>query len=76
MSVKVAAIKEQAFAGLIVSQLREVGLNPFDISFAEHVSLAGADQFYYISVVDEEVEQAKEALIDLGYQEYLMSKNR
>ena len=74
MSVRVAAIKEQAFAGLVVSQSQEVALNPFEINFAEHVSLAGADQFYYISVVEDEVEQTKEALIDLGYQDYLISK--
>lgn len=74
MSVRIAAIKEQAFAGLIVSQLQEVGLHPMDISTAGHVSLGGAEQYYYIAVVEEEAAKAKEALIDLGYEEYLVAK--
>lgn len=73
MSVRLAAIKEQAFAGLIISQLKEAGLNPFEINMAEHVSLAGAEQYYYISVFEEEEAQAKEALIDLGYEEFLIT---
>ena len=74
MSVRLAAIKEQAFAGLIISQLKEAGLNPFEITNSGHVSLGGAEQYYYIAVVEEEVAQAKEALIDLGYKEYLINK--
>jgi hypothetical protein len=74
MSVRIAAIKEQAFAGLIISQLQEVGLHPIDISTSGHVSLGGAEQYYYIAVVKEEAAKAKEALIDLGYEEFLIAK--
>lgn len=74
MIVRLAAIKEQAFAGLIISQLQEVGLNPIDISTSGHVSLGGAEQYYYIAVVEEEAAKTKEALIDLGYEEYLIAK--
>lgn len=72
MSVRIAAIKEQAFAGLIISQLQEVGLNPIDISTSGHVALGGAEQYYYIAVVEEEAAKAKEALIDLGYEKYII----
>ena len=74
MSVRLAAIKEQAFAGLIISQLQEVGLNPIEISNSGHISLFGAEQYYYIAVVKEEAATAREALIDLGYEEYLIAK--
>lgn len=74
MSVRVAAIKEQAFAGLIISQLQEAGLNPIEINGSGHVSLGGAEQYYYISVTEDEADQSREALIDLGYEEYLIKK--
>lgn len=72
MSVRIAAIREQSFAGLIVSQLKDAGLNPFEINTSAHVSIGGAEQYYYITVLDEEVDEGRRVLSDLGFKEYLM----
>ena len=72
MSKKIASFPDYSLAGLAVSQLRDYGLSPLDVENASHISVAGADQFYYVEVNETEIDQARKALIELGHEKWLM----
>jgi hypothetical protein len=71
-SLRIAAIRDYSIAGLIVSTLRDMGVRAMDVETASHVSVAGAEQFYYIDVNESQVKEARNALVDMGYQKNLM----
>ena len=72
MSKRIASFPDFSLAGLVVTQLREFGLSPLEIDLASHLSVAGADQFYYVEVNEIEIDQARKALIELGHEKWLM----
>ena len=72
MSKRIAAFPDYSLAGLVVTQLRDYGLSPLEIDEASHVYVAGADQFYYIEVNDNEVDKARDAMKELGHESRLL----
>ena len=46
--------------------LKDNGFNPLETQRSEHLSIAGADQYYYIQVPEEEESSAKDFLKTQG----------
>ena len=72
MSKRIASFPDYSLAGLAVTQLRDLGLSPLEVDTASHISVAGADQFYYVEVNEIEIDQARKALIELGHEKWLI----
>jgi hypothetical protein len=72
MSKRIASFPDYSIAGLVLTQLRDHGLSPLEIDKASHISVAGADQFYYVEVNEIEVDQARKTLIELGHEKWLV----
>jgi len=72
-STRIAVVSDYGIAGLIVNRLRGMGVRTMDVEASSHASVAGAEQFYFIEIVDEsQVEEAKTALADMGYKENVL----
>jgi hypothetical protein len=72
-SARIAVVHDYGIAGLIVDRLRERGVRTMDVETSSHASVAGADQFYFIEIVDErQIEDARTALTEMGYQKNLL----
>lgn len=70
---RIAAVDDYGIGGLMVDRLRGLGLRALDLETSSHISVAGAEQFYLIELVDEtQAEQARAALAKWGYKEYLI----
>ena len=72
MSKRIASFADYSIAGLVVTQLRDIGLSPLAIETASHVTVAGADPCYYIEVDESETDKARNALIELGHEKWLI----
>jgi hypothetical protein len=72
MAKRIASFADYSLAGLAVTQLKDIGLSPLPIDTASHVTVAGADPFYYIEVDENETDRAREALIELGHEKWLI----
>jgi hypothetical protein len=72
-STRIAVVHDYGIAGLIVDRLRDRGVRTMDVETSSHASVAGADQFYFIEILDEhQVEEARTALAEMGYQKNLL----
>jgi hypothetical protein len=72
-NARIAVVDDYGIAGLIVDRLRERGVQTMNVETSSHASIAGAEQFYFIEIIDEQqVEQAKTALADMGYKKNLL----
>ena len=63
---KVCLIPEMADAGMVHNQLEAYGLHPLPLNISAHVTIAGADQYYYIELPEEEIEKGQKVLSDIG----------
>ena len=54
-------------AGELQSLLKEKGFHPSEVDDSSHVTLAGADQVYYIEIPEAEAEAAIEFLESRGF---------
>ncbi|MFH1775937.1 MAG: hypothetical protein ABH952_00005 [Candidatus Omnitrophota bacterium] len=52
----------------VCALLKANGYNPYDIQISDHVSVAGADMYYYVQVPENEFESAKDFLKNHGYE--------
>jgi hypothetical protein len=67
MFPRIYAAQNPFQAEVVISPLRAQGFHPLDLQMSPSVWLAGADQFYYVQVLPEEVETAKAVLKANGY---------
>ncbi len=67
MFKKIYAFKNSAEAGMLISLLKSNGFHPLDLQTSAHVSMAGADTFYYVQVPEKEYESIKNLLIEQNY---------
>jgi hypothetical protein len=71
--LRIATVDDYGMAVLIVERLRGVGVHVMDVEASSHISLAGAEQFYFIEIADKnQVEEARKALVDWGYKRYVL----
>jgi hypothetical protein len=70
--MKIAFFDNYSEACLAANQLKEKNVNTLDVNTSNHVSIAGAEQFYYIEVPSEDVENAKTALVEMGYKQHII----
>jgi len=61
-------------AGLVIAFLRQNGFHPMDLSVWPHITFAGADQTYSLSVPEDEFEEARNLLRKSGYEKGLESE--
>ncbi len=54
-------------AGELQSLLKEKGFHPSEVDDSSHVTLAGADQVYYVEIPEAEAEAAIEFLESRGF---------
>jgi hypothetical protein len=54
--------------------LEENNLHPLRLDYASHLSMAGAEQGYFIEVPDNEVALAKRILTENGFGKYIVTK--
>jgi hypothetical protein len=72
-NTRIAVVHDYGIAGLIADRLRDRGVRTMDVETSSHASIAGAEQFYFIEIVDErQVEEAKIALTEMGYKKNLL----
>ena len=71
MIKKIYACKNMADAGMIISLLKSNGFNPLELQTSPHVSVAGADIYYYVQIPEEEYKSATEFLLANGYKDVL-----
>jgi len=69
--IRVAYSADMGVALVMKSLLDSAGIYTTDIASGGHVSIAGADQGYYIEVLDEDVPEAIELLKDSAFEKYL-----
>jgi hypothetical protein len=62
MFAKVCFHRDFAAAEMIRNLLEENGLHPMKLDYSAHVSLAGAEQGYFVEVPKQEVDLAKAVL--------------
>ena len=67
MNKTVATFGTQWEADLAIVLLRQNGLHPDDLATSPHVTFAGADQTYRVTVPEGETEDATELLEAQGY---------
>ena len=68
---KVYANRNSAEAGMIISLLKSSGFNPAELNTSSHISIAGADIWYYVRVPESEYEEAKDFLVKNGFKNVL-----
>ena len=64
---EIYATRDYGEAVTTISLLMASGFHPLELQTSSHVSIAGADVYYYVQVSDEESESAKEFLKDAGF---------
>jgi len=69
--IRVAYSPDLGIALVIRSLLESDGIYSPDIASGGHVSIAGADQGYYIEVLDEDVSRAIQLLKENSFDKYL-----
>ena len=71
---KIAAVPDQATAGLLWSFLEVSGIVVRDLQISPNVSLAGCDTGYFVEVEDKDYDRAVTLLVDEGYGKWIISK--
>lgn len=69
--VRVAYSADLGIAMVMKSLLESEGIYTPDIASGGHVSIAGADQGYYIAVLEEDMLRAKQLLKENSFEKYL-----
>ena len=72
--VRIAFAPDLGVAMVIRSLLESEGIFTPDITRGGHVSIAGADQGYYITVLDEDASRAIQLLRDNAFDKHLTSQ--
>ena len=60
--------------GVMKSLLESEGVGVLDLAYGGHVAIAGADQGYYLQVLEEDLDQAKSLLKENGFAKYLVKQ--
>ncbi len=68
----VARSYDMGMAVVMKSILIGEGVELLEYSGSGHVSIAGADQSYYVKVAEADAERAKALLAEAGYEKYLI----
>jgi hypothetical protein len=74
MDTKLCSIREQPIAGMIENVLRGYGFHPRPLPITGNIAFAGTNLWYDIWVPEEEAENAREIVVQLGYSEALAGK--
>jgi hypothetical protein len=72
MFVKVGFHREFAAAEMIRNLLEENGLHPMKLDYSAHLSIAGAEQGYFIEIPKQEVDLAKTILSENNLGKYIV----
>lgn len=72
MNIRIYAAQSPMDAEIVISMLRVHGLNPSNLEWSPHISLAGGDLCYYVSIPPEEVARATAILEAKGFAQGLM----
>ena len=75
MHKRICSFQNQAIACMVESMLRDVGFHPEPVALAGHISVAGAEQWYYLRVPVDEITAAREYLTDTGYESSLSAES-
>jgi hypothetical protein len=74
MFTKVCFHRDLATAEMIRNLLEARGLHPMKLDYSAHVSVAGAEQGYFIEVPNQEVDQARAVLTDSNLEKHIVVK--
>jgi len=72
--IRIAFSSDLGVAMVMKSLLESEGIYTRDIASGGHVSIAGADQGYYIEVVDEDAPRAFQILKENSFEKYLSNQ--
>lgn len=70
---RLAFVFDAGTFAVMKSLLESEGVRVLDLAYGGHVAIAGADQGYYIEVLDEDRDQAAALLREHGFDKYLVS---
>lgn len=73
--IRVAYSADMGVALVMKSLLESEGINTLDIASGGHVSIAGADQGYYIEVLAEDATAAIKLLRDNSFARFLLDRD-
>ena len=70
---RVAAVPDQATAGLLQSFLEVSGIDVLEFQITPHASLAGCDTGYFVEVEEKDHDRAVTLLVDEGYGKWVIT---
>ena len=71
---RLAFVFDAGTFAVMKSLLESEGVRVLDLAYGGHVAIAGADQGYYIEVLQEDQAQAAKLLRDNGFGKYLVAE--
>jgi len=71
---RLAFVFDAGTFAVMKSLLESEGIAVLDLAYGGHVAIAGADQGYYLQVLEEDREQAAALLREHGFDKYLVSQ--
>lgn len=74
MFQKLVYVRNFPEAGMIRSLLVENGFHPPQVDASAHVTLAGADQVYYVELPEAEIPAARRFLTEAGFERVICSE--
>lgn len=63
---------DMGLAAVMKAALISENIQVLEYSGSGHVSIAGADHSYYVKVPEQEYDQAKQVLVDAGFEKYII----
>ncbi len=64
---KIYFTKDIGEVEMVNALLKANGFNPLELEISDHVSVAGADMFYYVQIPENEAASAKAFLKEQGF---------
>ncbi len=71
---RLAFVFDAGTFAVMKSLLESEGVRVLDLAYGGHVAIAGADQGYYIEVLDEDRELGASLLREHGFDKFLVTK--
>ena len=71
---RLAFVFDAGTFAVMKSLLESEGVRVLDLAYGGHVAIAGADQGYYLEVLEEDRDQAAALLRENGFAKYLVAK--
>lgn len=71
---RLAFVFDAGTFAVMKSLLESEGVKVLDLAYGGHVAIAGADQGYYLQVLEEDFDLARDLLQQHGFEKYLVAR--